>query len=112
MAVAVAEQELLIGGEWIGAKSGKETEQTNPYTDETVGRAAAAGADDVDAAVKAAQGAFEAWGFGPPAARREVLTKAADLLQERAEEIAAIVTEETGGPFRWGLVKRQAPHGG
>src|SRR5215216_293732 len=111
MAVAVAEQNLLIGGEWVGAKSGKETEQTNPYTEETVGRAAAAGPDDVDAAVKAAQGAFEEWGFGPPAARREVLTKAADLLQERAEEIAAIVTEETGGTFGWGMFNCQLASG-
>src|SRR3954464_734573 len=57
MAAAVAEQELLIGGKWVGAKSGKEVEQTNPYTEETVGRAAAAGTDDVDAAGEAAQGA-------------------------------------------------------
>jgi vanillin dehydrogenase len=111
MAVAVAEQELLIGGKWVGAKFGKEAEQTNPYTEETVGRAAAAGPDDVDAAVKAAQAAFEAWGFGPPAARREVLTKAADLLSERAEQIAAIVTEETGGTFGWGMFNCQLASG-
>ena len=111
MAVAVAEQNLLIGGEWVDARSGKEVEQTNPYTEETVGRAAAAGGDDVDAAVKAAQGAFEAWGFGPPAARREVLTKAADLLQERAEEISGIVTEETGGTFGWGMFNCQLASG-
>ena len=111
MAVSVAEQNLLIGGEWVDAKSGKEVEQTNPYTDETVGRAAAAGSDDVDAAVEAAQGAFEAWGFGPPAARREILTKAADLLQERAEEISAIVTEETGGTFGWGMFNCQLASG-
>ncbi len=69
------------------------------------------GRDDVDAAVKAAQGAFEAWGFGPPAARREVLTKAADLLQERAEEISGIVTEETGGTFGWGMFNCQLASG-
>ena len=111
MAVAVEEQNLLIGGEWVAAKSGKETEQTNPYTEETVGRAAAAGVDDVDAAVKAAQGAFEAWGFGPPAARRAILSKAADLLMERQEEIAGIVTEETGGVFGWGMFNVQLAAG-
>jgi acyl-CoA reductase-like NAD-dependent aldehyde dehydrogenase len=111
MAIAVAEQNLLIGGEWTGAKSGKECEQTNPYTEETVGRAAAAGPEDVDAAVEAAQGAFEAWGFGPPAARREILTKAADLMQERAEQIAGIVTEETGGTFGWGMFNVQLASG-
>ncbi len=61
--------------------------------------------------MKAAQEAFEAWGFGPPAARREVLTKAADLLSERAEQIAAIVTEETGGTFGWGMFNCQLASG-
>ncbi len=112
MAVAVEQQQkLLIGGEWVDAKSGREVEQTNPYTEDVVGRAAAAAPEDVDAAVEAAQGAFEAWGFGPPAARREVLTKAADLLQERAEEISAIVTEETGGTFGWGMFNCQLASG-
>jgi benzaldehyde dehydrogenase (NAD) len=111
MAVAVAEQDLLIGGEWFKAKSGKETEQVNPFTGETVGRAAASGPDDVDAAVQAAKGAFEEWGFGPPAARREVLNAAADLMQERAEDIAKVVTEETGGTFGWGMFNVQLASG-
>jgi vanillin dehydrogenase len=111
MAIAVEEQNLLIGGEWVAAQSGNEFEQTNPYTEETVGRAAAAGADDVDLAVQAAAQAFESWGFGPPAPRREILLKAADLMQERAEEIAAIVTEETGGTFGWGMFNVQLASG-
>jgi vanillin dehydrogenase len=111
MAVAVAEQDLLIGGDWVKAKSGAETEQLNPYSGETVGRAAAAGAEDVDAAVKAASEAFPDWGFGPPAARREVLAKAADLMQERGEQIAQVVTEETGGTFGWGMFNVQLASG-
>jgi vanillin dehydrogenase len=111
MAIAVEQQNLLIGGDWVAAKSGRECEQVNPYTGETVGRAAAAGPDDVALAVEAAAGAFEAWGFGPPAPRREVLTAAADLMQERAEEIAGIVTEETGGTFGWGMFNVQLASG-
>src|SRR3954453_12768820 len=112
MAVAVEQkQDLLIGGEWVEAKSGRQCEQTSPYSGDVVGQAAAAGPEDVDAAVKAAQGAFEEWGFGPPAARREILNKAADLLQERAEEIAGIVTEETGGTFGWGMFNCQLASG-
>ncbi|HEY3191663.1 MAG TPA: aldehyde dehydrogenase [Solirubrobacterales bacterium] len=112
MAVAVEQQQnLLIGGDWVAAKSGRECEQTNPYSGDVVGVAAAAGPEDVALAVKAADAAFEAWGFGPPAARREILTKAADLMQERAEEIAAIVTEETGGTFGWGMFNVQLASG-
>ena len=83
MAIAVEQQQkLLIGGEWVEAKSGRECEQTNPYSGDVVGHAAAASPEDVELAVNAAADAFEAWGFGPPAARREVLTKAADLMQD------------------------------
>ncbi|HEY8202828.1 MAG TPA: aldehyde dehydrogenase family protein, partial [Actinomycetota bacterium] len=112
MAVAVEQQQnLRIGGDWVAAKSGRECEQTNPYAGDVVGVAAAAGPEDVDLAVQAADAAFEAWGFGPPTARREILTKAADLMQERAEEIAAIVTEETGGTFGWGMFNVQLASG-
>src|SRR5215211_1336215 len=112
MAIAVEQQQkLLIGGEWVDAKSGRECEQTNPYSGDVVGHAAAAGTDDVGLAVTAASDAFEAWGFGPPAARREILTKAADLMQERAEQIAGIVTEETGGTFGWGMFNVQLASG-
>ncbi len=44
MAVAVEQkQDLLIGGQWVASKSGKECEQTNPYSGDVVGQAAAAG---------------------------------------------------------------------
>lgn len=111
MAIAVEQQNLLIGGEWVGPKSGREFGQTNPYSGDVVGHAAAAGPDDVDLAVKAAADAFEAWGHGPPAPRREILLRAADLMQERAEEIAGIVTEETGGTFGWGMFNVQLASG-
>ena len=100
---ATAHQQLLIGGEWRGASSGREYEQAFPFNGETVGAAAAAGREDARAAVEAAQAAFGEWSTSPPARRREVLSKAAELLMERQEEIAAIVTEETGGVFGWGM---------
>src|SRR5437667_102543 len=93
MAVAVAEQELLIGGKWVGAKSGKEVEQTNPYTEETVGRAAAAGTDDVDAAVKAAQGAFET----PLAYGNTVILKGSELCPRTHAQIVRCVVD-AGAP--------------
>src|SRR4029079_11454564 len=64
---------------------------------------AAAGREDARAAVEAAAEAFKEWGTSAPAMRRKILLKAADLLEERAPEIAPIVTEETGGTFGWGM---------
>src|SRR3954452_4012437 len=99
----VEDQRLLIGGEWVGAGSERTFERTNPYTGEPAGSAAAASRDDARAAADAAAEAFPEWSQSPPSARRELLTKAAGLLTERAQDIAAVVTEETGGTFGWGM---------
>ncbi len=99
----LAEQKLLIGGSWTGASSGATYEQPFPFTGEPVGRAAAASRQDARAAVDAAHEAFASWSRSAPAERRAILNKAADLLMERQEEIAGIVTEETGGVFGWGM---------
>jgi acyl-CoA reductase-like NAD-dependent aldehyde dehydrogenase len=107
----IAEQQLLIGGEWTDARSGREYEQGFPFTGEAVGAAAAAGREDARAAVEAAQAAFAEWSASAPAVRRAILSKAADLLMERQEEIAGIVTEETGGVFGWGMFNVQLAAG-
>src|SRR3954463_12408471 len=99
----VEDQRLLIGGEWVGAGSERTFERTNPYTGEPAGSAAAASRDDARAAADSAAQAFPAWSQPPPSARRELLQKAAGLIGERAPDIAAIVTEETGGTFGWGM---------
>ena len=109
--MTMTNQQLLIGGEWRDAASGRTYEQRFPYTGEVVGTAAAAGAEDARAAVDAAQAAFPAWSQTTAEERRAVLTKAADLLSERAEQIAQIVTEETGGVFGWGMFNVQLASG-
>jgi benzaldehyde dehydrogenase (NAD) len=99
----LASQQLLIGGRWSDAQTGRTYHQTSPYTGESVGVAAAAGREDARAAADAARDAFPAWAASQPGTRREILLKAADLLSERAEEIAQLVSEETGGVFGWGM---------
>ena len=94
---------LLIGGEWKEAGAGGTFERTDPFTGEPAGTAAAAKREDARAAADAAGQAFPEWAASPPAQRRELLQKAAALLMERAQDIAAIVTAETGGTFGWGM---------
>jgi acyl-CoA reductase-like NAD-dependent aldehyde dehydrogenase len=101
--VDVDVQQLLIGGRWVGASSARTFEKTNPFTGEPAGSAAAASREDASAAVEAARDAFPAWAAAPPAQRRELLGAAAALLRERQEDIAAVMTEETGGTFGWGM---------
>ena len=108
MATAQLElQRLLIGGRWTEASSGSSFERTDPFTGQPAGTAAAAGREDARAAADAAAEAFGEWSQSPPSQRRELLQNAAALLTERAEGIAAMVTQETGGTFGWGMFNCQ-----
>jgi acyl-CoA reductase-like NAD-dependent aldehyde dehydrogenase len=93
---------LLIGGKETQAASGGFFERRNPVSGEVVTRAAAAGAADAIAAVDAAAAAFPAWSALGPGARRAKLNKAADLLEARAADFAAVVRDETGATAGWG----------
>ena len=103
-ATAQLEQQLLlIGGQWKQAGSEGAFERTDPFTGESAGTAAAAKREDARAAADAAAEAFGDWSASPPAQRRDLLHRAAALLSERADDIAATVTRETGGTFGWGM---------
>jgi acyl-CoA reductase-like NAD-dependent aldehyde dehydrogenase len=101
--VQAQEQQLLIGGEWVAADGGRTYEKDDPYTGEPATIAAAAGVEDANRAVEAAAAAFPEWSATPPARRAELLNAAADLLMERAPQIAQVMTEECGAVFGWGM---------
>ncbi|HXR13910.1 MAG TPA: aldehyde dehydrogenase [Solirubrobacteraceae bacterium] len=99
----IAEQQLLIGGEWRGAAAGNSFERSNPYTGDIATTASAAGREDARAAVEAAHAALAEWSATGPGARRAVLSRAAELIIERQNEIAETMIEETGATFGWGM---------
>ena len=66
------------------------------------GNGATAARGGARAAVEAAERAFAGWPGTPPAQRRGLLQRASELLMRRQSEIAALVTEETGGTLGWG----------
>jgi benzaldehyde dehydrogenase (NAD) len=101
--VELEQQRLLIGGEWVPASSGRSWESSGPVEGVAASTVAAAGPADARRAADAAAEAFPSWSTSPPAQRRALLARAADLLEERSQAIAAIVTEETGGTFGWGM---------
>ena len=92
------QHELHYGGRWRPPKSGKYLETINPATGESLGRVAAAGAADVDAAVKAAHRAYAAWRSLKPAQRAAMLRAAASMLRDHAEELALIDALDSGNP--------------
>jgi acyl-CoA reductase-like NAD-dependent aldehyde dehydrogenase len=94
---------LLIGGEQVAASGGRTADDLNPHTGQVMARVAAASPTDVAKAVTAASDAFPAWSATPPAQRRRILNRAADLLEERGEAAAALMAQETGGTFGWSL---------
>lgn len=91
---------LLIGGEWVEAESGAFFETHNPATGELITRCANASPADVDRAVKAAESAFERWSRTSAAERAALLLKAADLIDQNAETLAAYETMDNGKPIR------------
>jgi acyl-CoA reductase-like NAD-dependent aldehyde dehydrogenase len=100
-AVAAPARSNLIAGEWRPSLSGETYEKRNPARpSEVVGELPASGHADVEEAVAAAATAFPAWAGLPAARRGAVLDKAADLVDERVEDIAQDMTREMGKPLR------------
>ncbi|HVM16825.1 MAG TPA: aldehyde dehydrogenase [Gaiellaceae bacterium] len=98
----MTEYGLLIGGEEVPAASGATFGALNPTTGETWATHAEAGADDVDRAVSAARAAFgsEAWRSLTPTRRGRLMMRLADLIGERAEELAAIEVADNGKLYK------------
>src|SRR4051794_5527310 len=101
--VDLEQQRLLIGGDWVAASGDATFAKADPFTGDPVTLAAAASAQDARRACDAAAAAFGAWSTADPAERRRLLEAAADLLDERAPQIAGVMTEEVGGTFGWGM---------
>ncbi len=89
-----------IDGGWTDAASGRTFDDRNPADPtDRLGAVPASGADDVNAAVQAADKAFEAWSSTPAPDRGKILKTSGDLLAERKEDIARTMTREMGKPF-------------
>ena len=87
------------GGTWHEPKNGRYAEQTNPGTGDSLGRAADSGAEDIDAAVRAAKAAFAEWRRVPPLERARMLKGIARVLRENAGELAMIDSADCGNPI-------------
>lgn len=92
---------LFIDNEDRAAATSAVFERKNPVTGDRASLAAAATATDVDRAVNAADAAFAAWSKTGPSERRKILSKAADLLEERTPDFVAVGIRETGATAPW-----------
>ena len=90
---------LLINGEWRDAASGETFEVENPATGETLATLASAGSDDAMAALDAACAVKDEWARTSPRERSNILRRAFELVTERKDEFAALMTLEMGKPL-------------
>jgi acyl-CoA reductase-like NAD-dependent aldehyde dehydrogenase len=92
--------QMLIGGEWVGSRSGNFIEVINPATGEPVDTAPRGTAEDAREAIDAAEQAFAIWSEYSQAKRAEVLRRTVELLQLHEKELAVLLTREQGKPLR------------
>lgn len=75
----------------------------SPVTGKVAHQCGAATVADAAAAVDAAATAFKTWRKSTPSQRRDIFLKAADLIQQKADELAQIMSEETGAALPWAV---------
>jgi (Z)-2-((N-methylformamido)methylene)-5-hydroxybutyrolactone dehydrogenase len=94
----VRDYKMLIGGEWVDARSGKTFESINPYTGRVWATVPEADEEDVDAAVRAARQAFDEgpWGKMTGTERARLMRRLAELIAENAEELAVVESTDNG----------------
>jgi gamma-glutamyl-gamma-aminobutyraldehyde dehydrogenase len=93
--------QAFIDGEFRDAASGKTFATENPATGEVLAQVTAGDGPDIDAAVRAARRSFEdgRWSRRPPAERRKVLLRFADLVEAHLDELATLDALEAGKPI-------------
>ncbi len=91
--------QLFIGGEWRDAEGGGTFAVEDPSTGETLVEVADASVADGKAALDAAVAAQKEWAASAPRDRGEILRKAFELIVERTDEIATLMTLEMGKPL-------------
>ncbi len=98
MPIATLHGQNLIGGQWIDG-DGAEFESRSPAGDELVCAGTAASSAQVEAAIAAAHQAFFSWSEATLDARLAIVRRFAELITERKEELARLISSEVGKPL-------------
>ncbi|QLL14211.1 CoA-acylating methylmalonate-semialdehyde dehydrogenase [Pseudomonas chlororaphis] len=87
---------LLIDGQWVESQTSEWHDITNPATQQVLAKVPFATADEVDAAIEAAQRAFQTWKLTPIGARMRIMLKLQALIREHSKRIAQVLSAEQG----------------
>jgi aldehyde dehydrogenase (NAD+) len=98
----VRKYKMLVGDQWVDARSGETFESTNPYTGKVWSTAPEAEEEDVDRAVRAAREAFDEgpWGRMTGTQRARLMRRLAELIAENAENLAVVESTDNGKLLR------------
>ncbi|MDQ6681835.1 MAG: gamma-aminobutyraldehyde dehydrogenase [Chloroflexota bacterium] len=99
MTLAPTRSQMFIDGAWSDAATGETTPVLNPATEQVIGEVPKGSADDVDRAVRAARAAFEGWSLTTPGERSAALHRFANAIEEHADELATIESQNVGKPM-------------
>lgn len=93
------EPKMHIDGQWLGSEGRRSVPILNPATEQVIGNCPVASDDDLDRAVRSSVEGHKVWSSMSAKARGKILLKAAELLHERTELIAGLMTLEQGKPL-------------
>jgi 1-pyrroline dehydrogenase len=99
MSVTHERLQNLVGGEFVDAAEGGTAEILNPATGETIAEVPEGTQADVERAVEAAKKAWPEWRESTPAERAELLLELADLIDDHADELAELESQNVGKPL-------------
>ena len=99
MATATSTLQNFIDGEFVDPADGQTEPVLNPATGEVIAQAPLSTAVDVDRAVKAAGAAYAEWSATTPGERAAALLRLADAIEEHADELAELESDNAGKPI-------------
>ncbi len=99
IATDLLRRQAYVAGEWVDADSGATFPVVDPATGETVAEVPRMGAAETRRAIEAAERALPAWSARTAKERARVLRRLADLMLERADDLAALLVSEQGKPL-------------
>ncbi|PYN91307.1 MAG: succinate-semialdehyde dehydrogenase (NADP(+)), partial [Candidatus Rokuibacteriota bacterium] len=90
---------MYINGEWVLAEGGATFDVINPADQSTVASVTNGAAPEIQRAVQAAHAAFREWSVLAPKDRGRILLGIQELMEERRDDLARLVTLENGKPY-------------
>jgi 1-pyrroline dehydrogenase len=99
MSVSVTQYKNFVGGEWVESTTGETMDVLNPATGEVIAEVPRGGEEDVARAVAGARKAWDEWSTKTPKDRAELLLKLAGVLDEHADELTELESQNVGKPM-------------